>query len=189
MKEIWERIETWLSTHAPEPLATLNVGATQQQLEHLEQTLGYVLPDDLRASVKIHNGQRHSANGLINGWELLSVERMLEQWTFLKEFYDADEFVDNSVTVKGNVANEWWSPMWLPVTDNGNGDYHCIDLTPGSSCGQILMFWHDWGERKVESSSFKLWLGDFVAELEAGMVEMKIMGRLERKARRQTTKV
>jgi cell wall assembly regulator SMI1 len=182
MDDVWARIEIWLSAHAPEILEILNKGTTTEDLEKLEHTLGYVLPDDLKTSLKIHNGQDQDAEGFLDSWELLSVERMLGRWTFLKEFYDAGEFAENSVSIKGNLANEWWSPAWLPITDNGNGDYHYLDLTPGSTYGHILTFWHDWEERKAESESFKDWLSQFATQLEAGLFEITARGSLERKS-------
>ncbi|HEU5379856.1 MAG TPA: SMI1/KNR4 family protein [Ktedonobacteraceae bacterium] len=56
MMLIWNWIEAWLQIAAPESLAHLYKGATEQQLHAVETALGLPLPADLKASWSLHNG-------------------------------------------------------------------------------------------------------------------------------------
>jgi cell wall assembly regulator SMI1 len=183
INDSWQRIEIWLGQNAPDILKTLNNGATNEQIKGLEAQLGLTLPDDLKESLTTHDGQHADfyPRTLLEQWELLSVERMLEQWLFLKDFYDTGEFAANEVSADEPLAKEWWHPNWLPISDNHNGDHHCIDLTPGSSYGNILIFWHDYERRKIEARAFSMWLEKFAGELEANVYEVSARGNLQEK--------
>jgi cell wall assembly regulator SMI1 len=184
ISNIWQRIESWLQQYAPEILKTLNDGASDEIIRRLETQLGLSLPDDFKPSLAVHNGQRPDfyPRALLEQWELISNERILEQWLFLKDFYDAGEFADNKVQSDEGLTKEWWHPAWLPITDNHHGDRHCIDLTPGPTYGNILIFWHDYKRRKIESVSFAAWLEKFADDLEASVYEVSARGNLQEKS-------
>jgi cell wall assembly regulator SMI1 len=183
IQSVWRRTELWLEQQAPDILKTLDDGATNEQIRGLETQLGLSLPDDLKQSLAVHNGQRPDfyPKTLIEQWELLSAERMQEEWIVLKGFYDAGEFAENEVTADEPLARTWWHPSWLPITDNHNGDYHCLDLTPGPTYGNILIFWHDYERRKIEGASFSAWLEKFADDLEDDVYEVSARGNLQEK--------
>jgi cell wall assembly regulator SMI1 len=83
--ESWRRIEAWLDEHLPGARATLRPGVSEADLAHFEGAIGHPLPDDVRQSWLIHDGQcpfpdeldsaiftggRLGAPGLIFGQEL-----------------------------------------------------------------------------------------------------------------------
>lgn len=45
---MWAKIKTWLAANSPQLLATLNPGATVEQLVEAEAALGHRLPDPVR---------------------------------------------------------------------------------------------------------------------------------------------
>src|SRR5262245_39129632 len=53
----WQRIEKWLKEHFPEILADLRPGLTEADLNQFEETIGQRLPEDVRESYRIHDGQ------------------------------------------------------------------------------------------------------------------------------------
>ncbi|WIA35184.1 hypothetical protein OEZ86_003649 [Tetradesmus obliquus] len=53
----WRRIEAYLQQHSPQILATLNPGATAQQVAQAEAELGHPLPLAVRCIYRVHNGQ------------------------------------------------------------------------------------------------------------------------------------
>ena len=57
MRDLWERLETYLKSHAPGVLEFLNPPATENQIREAETVLGVSFPADLIASLRIHNGQ------------------------------------------------------------------------------------------------------------------------------------
>ncbi|MGQ7889177.1 SMI1/KNR4 family protein [Paenibacillus sp. WC2504] len=169
MKLLWERLENWLKDHAPEILDDLNPGASESEILALETNLGFKLPDDLKESLSIYNGQSGKSKWLVAGWELLSTKRILEEWEVWKDLYDSESFIDYDVEPQGGIANVWWQPAWIPLTYNGCGDHHCLDLAPANrgKNGQIISMWHDSDERKVLAEGFKQWFGYLVQTFES----------------------
>jgi cell wall assembly regulator SMI1 len=56
--ESWRRIEAWLGEHLPILKLSLRPGISQTDLKRFEKSVGRSLPDDVRASWMIHDGQR-----------------------------------------------------------------------------------------------------------------------------------
>lgn len=173
MQEIWLRIEAWLRTNAPEHLDILASGASDVQISELEALLSIQLPEDIKSSYRIHNGQTSYDYGLINGCEFLSLERIKDEWQIWKGLLDSGTFQDEDGQDQGcepdlGVCNVWWSSKWIPLTYDGCGNHDCLDLAPaeGGNIGQIISMWHDAPERKILASSFRDWLQNYAEELE-----------------------
>ena len=56
--ESWRRIEAWLGEHLPILKLSLRPGISGTDLERFEKIIGRSLPDDVRGSWMIHDGQR-----------------------------------------------------------------------------------------------------------------------------------
>jgi cell wall assembly regulator SMI1 len=174
MKELWNRLEQWLKEQAPDVYADLNPGVSQLEIDNLEGVIGYKLPNDLRESLMIHNGQRGESDWLFAGWELLSTDRILDEWLVWKDLYDKGTFEDWEVDViHEGIKKVWWNPAWIPLTYNGAGDHHCIDLAPanGGLVGQIISMWHDWEERRVLANGYRQWFEYIISEFESNDVD------------------
>jgi cell wall assembly regulator SMI1 len=170
MRDVWDRIEAWLSANAPNVLEGLNSGASEAALQEAEAYLGVAFPADVRESYGIHNGQPRDAPGLTDGGEFLSLERMREEWQLWKDPLDGGDFDGITSEPQEPIRNDWWHPKWIPLTYDGAGNHLCLDLdpAPGGNLGQIITMWHDDGERTVEAPSFRAWLEELVANLESG---------------------
>ena len=175
MKSIWNRIETWLGAHAPEVLNGLNPPATRAQITEAEATLGVRFPKDVVDTFLIHDGQSSRGPWALEGCEFLSLKRIVDEWTVWKELLDSGEFEDNKSASDGHTVTDWWNAEWIPVTWDGAGDHHCLDLSPGplGNDGQIIMMWHDDDQRGVVAPSYREWLERFVSDLEGGRYEFK----------------
>lgn len=57
VKQLWERIEAYFYEHWPQKELKLRPPATEQEIAAAESELGVRLPDDFRASLKVHDGQ------------------------------------------------------------------------------------------------------------------------------------
>nr|KYP65988.1 F-box protein SKIP16 [Cajanus cajan] len=57
VKRCWDRIQTWLANNFPEAEATLCKGATEADIEELENVLKVKLPLPTRILYRFHNGQ------------------------------------------------------------------------------------------------------------------------------------
>jgi cell wall assembly regulator SMI1 len=183
MKIIWDRIHAWLAQHAPEVLASLGPGATDEQIHAAEQAMSITFPDDVKACYRLHDGQRvvpvtvpywpglRCEPPLLCGDRWLRLERMVERWQDLKGLLGDGTFDGISGSPRGPVRSDWWHPKWIPLTDlGGGGDLRCLDLAPRSrgNVGQVIFWYHDSAERGVLAKSFTEWLARFALELEQG---------------------
>jgi len=169
MQEIWGRIEQWLAIHAPALLADLQPGASEQVIAETEASLGITFSEDVRASFRLHNGQVGDGPWMMDGWELLSLQRICDEWRVWKDLYDSGDFDGiSSTSTDDPIRSDWWSPAWIPLTYSGSGDHHCLDLVPtsGGSIGQIILMWHDDDTRTLIAPSFRAWLDQFANDLE-----------------------
>lgn len=168
---MWQRIESWLAIHAPIILKGLLPGATKDTIYYTEEQMGIQLPDDVRASYAIHDGQRGTAPSLMGEWDLLPLQAIVTQWSLLKELLDAGTFTnaDDVVVTVGPVRVNWWNAKWIPVMHNGAGDFYCLDMNPapGGKKGQIITFWHMDTQRKKIAESFQELMNNFADDLYA----------------------
>lgn len=170
MQSIWMRFETWLTANAPQLTDALNPAATDVELRELATTIGTELPADFVAFYRIHNGQQSEAGGLFNGEELLSVPRMVAEWTIWNDLLKSGDFDGATSTPDPGVLADWWNPLWLPLTYDGAGNHCCLDLSPapGGTRGQVIRMWHDDDERTLLAPSFSEWITQYIRALEAG---------------------
>ncbi len=80
METIGNCIESRLAANAPEMLHRLQAGTTDKAIEKAEQFLGVELPEQVKDSYRLHNGEASEGYGLIDGWEFLSLERITDEW-------------------------------------------------------------------------------------------------------------
>jgi cell wall assembly regulator SMI1 len=167
----WTRIERWLVVNAPEIARGLNSPASDEDTGATEDHLGVAFPHGVRAAYLRHDGQRRDAPWMLYGWEWLSLARIEEEWSVWKDLLDGGEF--DGLENDGDdpaVRTDWWNESWIPLTYDGAGNHHCLDLAPGPRgiSGQIIEMWHDDGARAVVAPSFEAWIARFADALEAG---------------------
>lgn len=152
----WHRVEAWLAVHAPKARADLRPPATEEAIRDAEEALGVALPDAVRGSFRVHDGQSGLAAYIMDGWMLLPLEFVVSEWRFLLGMLESGQWVDTSGEPIGPVQPRWWMPAWIPLLSNGCGDYQCVDLAPapGGTRGQIVQFWHTDGARSVVAETF-----------------------------------
>lgn len=190
--ESWGQIETWLSANALGIRKTLRPVAKAGAVEKLQQQLGATLPTDFVESVRLHDGQKPDAEhglfpvaddvlGAMPSCRLLSVKEIAREWAMLKKVYDGGNFADRKSEPGRGVRADWWNPGWVPIADNGGGDYCCIDLAPGKGgvVGQVIVYFNDMTERPKVAKSYGAWLeklakgftsGKYVFDAEDGIV-------------------
>ncbi|HEY9761422.1 MAG TPA: SMI1/KNR4 family protein [Trichocoleus sp.] len=170
MQTIWARIDAWLMANAPGVLKTLQPGASDAQIEAFEKVLGVQLPEDVKASFRIHNGQSDHEYGLMDGRELLSLDRIQDEWLVWKDLLDSHMFEDIEGDPEPGIRSDWWNAAWIPLTHDGGGNHDCLDLAPaqGGTVGQIISMWHDEAERERLAPSFRAWLTQLANGLESG---------------------
>jgi cell wall assembly regulator SMI1 len=171
MRELWTRIESSLSRGAPEVLRSLRKGATDAAIRKVEAAIGVRFPADLAASFRIHDGQRAEAPDMTDGFALLPLARVLAEWRTWQRLDQSGEFRSRRPATAGHHRRVWWSPRWIPITSNGAGDSHCIDLAPGPNGkrGQVILMQHDSPKRPLIAGNMRAWLSDWATDLEASV--------------------
>ena len=178
MKELWEKIKTWIKTNHPSMLATLNDGATEQDFLKFETSTGLKLPKDLKDFFSIHNGQSWTNLTLFDGDRLLSIDEIINDWESWKLVLPEIEAncqdmlgVSAMSEPEPGIKNDWWNLSWVPITSDGCGDSYCLDLDPDSlgQSGQIIRMYHDHPRRELLAPSFRSWINQYVNDLEKGL--------------------
>ena len=147
---LWSEIEGHLAAHAETVLPTLNPPASEAEIKSLERFTGEPIPEDLRESLLIHNGQSDPSRLqiLCDAGTLLSVADMHRVWTFL-----TDTDAGMGPPPNGIV---WWNPKYLPFTDY-EGDHLCLDRRP-DSLGEVVWQIHDGEIERNIHPTYTAWL-------------------------------
>ncbi|KAK4104948.1 cell wall assembly and cell proliferation coordinating protein [Parathielavia hyrcaniae] len=79
----WRKIDRWAEENYPELFDQLCEGCTSNDLNDLEHQLDCSLPQDVRESLQIHDGQERGGipTGIIFSAMILDCEEIVEEWT------------------------------------------------------------------------------------------------------------
>ncbi len=172
MLTAWDRIKTWCEQYAPETLAALNPGATDEDFRVAEERFGVTLPAEIRALYAIHNGQREEGQSLLPAGDWLSLDDVYGQWQVWEKLRCDGEFEESRSDPDAEIRADWWNARWIPITNDGGGNHYCVDLAPTDSgtVGQIITMWHDDGSRSVIAISLADWLIQIADDMESGAI-------------------
>lgn len=159
--DLWDAYEKHLLQHAPTKLIGLNPPATPAAIANLEKQLGTTLPPDFKESLLVHDGGTFG-NQLLDDEELLSIPRIAEEWNVWNQLLKSPGLKMGgfrSSPEKG-VKDDWWNPLWIPITSNHAGDHWCLDLDPApeGQRGQVIRMWHDMEMREIAAPDFATFL-------------------------------
>jgi cell wall assembly regulator SMI1/ankyrin repeat protein len=176
---LWKRIEEALRTKAPVVKQSLKGGASDERIQELEARCCVTLPEDFKASVRVHDGQDGGGEALIpsvftgEGYELLPLQGIASVWDSWKSLVDAGEFAADASTPDEGIRSDWWHPGWIPFASNGGGDSLCIDLAPTAAgvAGQVISMNHETAQRRHLAPSFAQFLSRLAEQLEDDSAE------------------
>lgn len=163
VQNAWNRIHAAFEKIGPRSLESLNPPATEQQIVDLETKLGFPLPDDVKCSLKIHNGQDTTKPGCFF-YKLLPVQQIEATW-------NKSAKRDGFESGWGDAIPHWrdwdyWQPDILPVGDDFGVDFQLwIELSTGT-----VFMWYQ-GNAVEEADSFVEWLEARAQNAEDGYVE------------------
>lgn len=154
MDELWQRLENFLQKNAPPLYAGLAPEATEEQIAATEQTIGFLLPADVRQSYLRHDGQTQNENYYPTGctfipcyFELLPVSRLALEWqdniSLLEEGGIRD--LNLSKSIDSRVKTSFLDASWVPFAADIGGNRLCLDFDPAPDgvSGQIVEFDHE----------------------------------------------
>lgn len=115
----------------------LPAGIAAKDLAAAEKTLAATLPTDVRSFYLLHDGA--GRDECFNGCRLYSLKDAVAQRKRLFEY--------------ARKGAHTFDEAWLPLTDDGGGNHHCVVLS-GKQAGQIIDFDHETGGGRKLSPSF-----------------------------------
>ncbi len=165
VKNTWKKIERHLASADPDAHEALRPPADAGALEDAAKALGATLPEELRASLGLHDGM--AGEDLFELWRPLPAAEIVEQWRSLIHLLEAGEFDECGTEHDKKVQDGWFRRGWIPFAADGYGNLVCVDIDPGprGKVGQVVVFWHDDAERKVEAASLLAWMRRVAREL------------------------
>lgn len=141
MQAFLNKLDSHLTSKRAAYYATLQPGLSTEEITALEKEFNVTVPADLRALYQWKNGQQvDSYEAFVNNSMFLSLRSALETARENTSMIGSDFELEN-----------WWHAAWIPIFDNGGGDYICYD-TVGVFTGirgQIIEFWHADNDRNT----------------------------------------
>lgn len=178
IQAFWQRIEDWLSQHAPHAWQMLRPGASEGEIQQAEIAMDLTLPEDFKVSCRIHDGG--FVLDLVTKMTMFSLEEIVAEWQMFKELEEVETWSDAGIPYyfqedglewqTGPIQPVWWHQRWIPIGRDRAGNNCCLDLVPapGGSVGQVIDRDHEAGPSRVLASRFLDILSSFAQDLEAG---------------------
>ncbi len=177
--QVWQRIEAGLRLHASSTGPQLAPGASERAIEQLEGVLEVTLPEDFRASYRLHDGG--FTMQLVTDMEILPLEDIAKTWRILEELPHDDEWarqpphyfteeVVRSGWKTGPIQPVWWHRRWVPFGSDSAGNLTCLDLAPAldGTMGQIIDWDHECGPSRMLFPDFGHFLAALADQVERG---------------------
>lgn len=169
----WDRLDRWFDRHLPEVAAELRPGASAAAIEAFERATRRTLPDDVRASFRIHDGQRNPCRttGCIYGLALMSLDQILEDWELSRRPPDDGAAWEGARSYPAGAVQACRShPGWIPLTHDWSGNHLGVDLAPGlkGTWGQVIVFGTSEYRLFVAAESWAAFLTDYYSALRTG---------------------
>jgi cell wall assembly regulator SMI1 len=168
----WRRIDGYLHRHAPRVAASIAPPASAADVAELQAAIGRVLPNDLAASLRIHNGQVDPTRLWVftDGGRLLDCRGIAEMWRMTESINREESGRSPPVPESDYVPPLWWKSSLIPFTFDDVGDMLCTDTDPqlGRARGHVVMHVHNDGLTRPLARNFSEWLASVADKLEAG---------------------
>jgi cell wall assembly regulator SMI1 len=170
-------IDAWYLANVPAIHATLRPGATDAELDALEQQTGLTLPEAFRTLYRWHDGQEVLA-GFAFGLDFMPLNAVSDIWELwwgtVRDSPESDIRYESVSHPVNAIQNRYSSPRWLGFLNDGGGNYVGLDFAPGpaGTPGQVMTFGRDETEKCVLADSLDAFLREYLSRLEAGRVSV-----------------
>ncbi|MFC5719200.1 SMI1/KNR4 family protein [Streptomyces gamaensis] len=146
----WRRIETWLRERAPASFASLQAGASREEIDRTESELGVRVPVELRALWGLHRGVHSSVGAafLQDNGKLMTITEVVDLHRHWGEVYD----------------DHLWDRRWIPVCTLGEHSWSS-GLYLDAGTGEMWS-WDEFANRQAEFESLTSYLEETADALE-----------------------
>ncbi|ULG73540.1 SMI1/KNR4 family protein [Macrococcus brunensis] len=151
----------------------VNPGATDEELQELEEVFGEPLDPDFKTLYQAHNGESFDSPGLFFGLEWLSLDEVMNEVEFNQdEEEEFDEF-PYEIEPAGAIKPIYYHAKWLPFAADGFGNFLAVDMDPGENGkkGQIISYGSDEETFYVVADSLNNLLSFIAKTIEEGNYE------------------
>lgn len=164
IRRAWWKIEKFLQLYCPSVMQSLQGGVTEEELAATEERIGAPLPDDLRLSLRIHNGQNLSvgAPGVMGGFQvhmLLKTDTLL-RLADIESLHQHAEYLEDCVVISTD-AESGVPRHFVAMRDTAGftkGFMYSLVMDQYLVMDDSFFF--------VTADSFQQWLCDFAEKLE-----------------------
>jgi len=176
MRERWVGIEAGLSSFGLLDYAEFQPPASEESIAELEALTGVSLPASLKASLRVHDGQRWWARPVAVGRQLLSCRDIGRCWkaSRMEQEERRGRFFSTLCTSEPSdwIKTQWTNRLWIPLTHDYMRNYIGLDLDPGSSgrVGQVINFGSEEYEKRVLAPDFETYMARWQTWLETEAV-------------------
>src|SRR5262245_46429161 len=94
IEDSWAVIHEWIGRNHPSMLSLLNGPAKAAEFKRLERRLGQTLPDDFKASYRVHDGSERTS-GVLVGLSLMSLAVVGRTWEGWAKIADDEDTVED----------------------------------------------------------------------------------------------
>jgi cell wall assembly regulator SMI1 len=184
-----ERIDRWLTEHAPHAHATLRPPASAVDIADLEAELGRPIPTDLRAWWTYADGIDLRSPNLPDlippyFWPI-STERSRQERRQLMTLADlvipadVDAVIAEQSALPAGTPSLAWLPHWLPIAIDFSRGRLFVDLREGNQHGCVTQFLSDAGSfQRPEWADVAAMLFDIAERLGEEEASVETDGRL-----------
>lgn len=176
VREAWDRIERWLWRNAPKILASLNSGASDEEIAAAEQALGISMPEDWWELYRVHNGLNDEGNqgSLFHGMNFFDLDRVVSE--FSQNVVDVQEGESDSppeMVVAGDPGiqkGDLFNTAWVPLAHDWGASLIRVDMAPaeGGQSGQVIATDSECRVAMLLAPSISEFLSNFADDLEQG---------------------
>ena len=170
----WETIKEWLADKHPQLLDGFAPSATQEQIAEAETTMGCTLPEDYKAFLAIHNGQK-SDEPMVWTCSLIPVEKLAERKRRLAKLYDDPDQPPAGPSTDPAIKRVAFSDGWIPIGVSSRGrDFLCLDMdpSPDGNSGQLILIAVDAADHLLIAPSFREFLSLYFRQVQTGEIEL-----------------
>ncbi|MFE0178883.1 SMI1/KNR4 family protein [Streptomyces sp. NPDC059002] len=135
----WSRIVRWLESHAPASAQALNPPATAADIQQLNDSLGFRIPQALEVWLRLNNGStaKDSRTPIPGGFRLVPHP---DSGIFPggEVFLDCQSIIDHHrqfLRIADDIGDEdYWKSSWIPILAEADGHYGLL-LDAGQADG------------------------------------------------------
>jgi len=165
------RIQSWAQHHAPD--VTFRPPAKPTAVDCFEYKSGLTVPESLRQTLLIMDGETHRSAGMIGNWRLMPITEIQAAWGLLNKLAEKGAFTDHAPKTSPYIQKVWWYSAWIPIVTSDMGDYFCLDTDPPEPerYSQVLLFLQNRPDRPLIAGSLEAWFDRILRDLESDLYQ------------------